>query len=329
VRAYEILALPSISYSGVVMKRVLSFVVSIVLMAGCAFASTEGDRAKLQDRLDDAATIMNEIMSAPDKGIPEEVLNNAQCVAVVPSMFKASLGFGGQYGQGVVTCRTQAGWSAPAFYRLSGGSFGLQIGGQAVDLVMLFMNDLGMHSLLTHKLKLGVDASAAAGPVGRHVAADTDVVFRSEVLTYSRTRGLFAGISLNGSWVEQNDRDTRDFYGRYLLFQTILKGNVQTPPAAQNFISTVTRYTMQPGATQAVKPGPTVPTTSTQSQRPGQSSTSTSTVSSQSSNPQQSVTPQGAVPAPTRAAPVPQTQVPAPNQAQTQPEGASPVPKRN
>jgi len=311
------------------MKRVLSFVVSIVLMAGFAFASTEGDRAKLQDRLDDAATIMNEIMSAPDKGIPEEVLNNAQCVAVVPSMFKASLGIGGQYGQGVVTCRTQAGWSAPAFYRLSGGSFGLQIGGQAVDLVMLFMNDRGMHSLLTHKLKLGIDASAAAGPVGRHVAADTDVVLRSEVLTYSRTRGLFAGISLNGSWVEQNDRDTRDFYGRYLLFQTILKGNVQTPPAAQNFISTVTRYTMQPGATQAVKPAPTVPTTSAQSQRPGQSSTSTSTVSSQSSNPQQSVTPQGAVPAPTQAAPVPQTQAPAPNQAQTQPQRASPVPKRD
>src|SRR5689334_22715224 len=222
------------------MKKVLSFVASIVLLTSVAAAGTEGDRAKLEDRLDASATIINEIMAAPDSGIPEEILDSAKCVAVIPSMIKASLGFGGQYGQGVVTCRTQTGWSAPAFYRLSGGSFGLQIGGQAVDLVMLFMNDRGMRTLLTHKLKLGVDASAAAGPVGRHAAAETDVAFRSEVLTYSRTRGLFAGISLNGSWVEQNDRDTRDFYGRYMPFQTILKGNVQTPPAAQNFVTTVT-----------------------------------------------------------------------------------------
>ena len=307
------------------MKRVLSVAVTTILMAGFVLASTEGDRAKLQDRLDDAATIMNEIMSAPDRGIPEEVLSNAQCVAVVPSMLKAGLGFGGQYGQGVVTCRTQAGWSAPAFYRLSGGSFGLQIGGQAVDLVMLFMNDRGMQSLLTHKLKLGADASAAAGPVGRHAAADTDLVLRSEVLTYSRTRGLFAGISLNGSWVEQNDRDTRDFYGRYLLFQTILKGNVPTPPAAQNFVSTVTRYTMQPGATQTAKPS-TTPATPTQSQHPAPSATSTNTGSTQSSNQQQSTAPQSTTPTPPQA---PQSQVGSPNQAQTQPNGASPVPKHD
>lgn len=306
------------------MKRVSSFVLSIALMAGFSFASTEGDRAKLEDRLDDAATIMNEIMAAPDKGIPEEVLNNAQCVAVVPSMFKASLGFGGQYGQGVVTCRTQAGWSAPAFYRLSGGSFGLQIGGQAVDLVMLFMNDRGMRSLLTHKLKLGIDASAAAGPVGRHVAADTDVVLRSEVLTYSRTRGLFAGISLNGSWVEQNDRDTRDFYGRYLLFQTILKGNVQTPPAAQNFISTVTRYTMQPSTTQAAKP----PAPAPMSQRPTQSTTSTTPAQSQSSGQQQSAPTQTSAPNPSQTTPT-QPQTATSNSTQTtQPQAASAVPKR-
>ena len=305
------------------MKRILLFVVSVVLMAGFLSASTEGDRAKLQDRLDDAATIMNEIMSAPDKGIPEEVLNNAQCVAVVPSMFKASLGFGGQYGQGVVTCHTQAGWSAPAFYRLSGGSFGLQIGGQAVDLVMLFMNDLGMRSLLTHKLKLGVDASAAAGPVGRHAAADTDVVLRSEVLTYSRTRGLFAGISLNGSWVEQNDRDTRDFYGRYIPFQTILKGNVQTPPAGQNFVSTVTRYTMQPSATQAAKPA-----AAPMSQRPMQSTTSTAPVPGQSSGQQQSTQPQSSAPTQTTLSPTPtQTQKSVPDQT-TQSQGTSAIPKQ-
>jgi len=304
------------------MKKFLSLFASIALLAGCAAASTEGDRAKLEDRLNDSATIMNEIMSAPDKGIPEEVLNNAQCVAVVPSMFKASLGFGGQYGQGVVTCRTQAGWSAPAFYRLSGGSFGLQIGGQAVDLVMLFMNDLGMRSLLTHKLKLGIDASAAAGPVGRHVAADTDVVLRSEVLTYSRTRGLFAGISLNGSWVEQNDRDTRDFYGRYIPFQTILKGNVQAPPAAQNFVSTVSRYTMQPGATQAAKPA-----AATQTQRPVQSSTSTTPVPGQNAGQRQSAQPQSSPTPSPQVTPSPtQTQTSSPNQT-TQVQGTSTIPK--
>jgi SH3 domain-containing YSC84-like protein 1 len=305
------------------MKRVSSFVLSIALMAGFSFASTEGDRAKLEDRLDDAATIMNEIMAAPDKGIPEEVLDSAQCVAVVPSMLKAGLGLGGQYGQGVVTCRMQAGWSAPAFYRLSGGSFGLQIGGQSIDLIMLFMNDRGMQSLLTHKLKLGVDASAAAGPVGRHVSADTDVALRSEVLTYSRTRGLFAGISLNGSWVEQNDRDTRDFYGRYIPFQTILKGNVQTPPAAQNFVSTVTRYTIQPGATQAAKPS----VTATQSQRPAQSTAPATTVPSQSSGQQQSTQPQSQTPNSTQAMPAPsQTQTSSPNQT-TQSQGTSAAPK--
>ena len=305
------------------MKRLLSFALCVVLMASFSFASTEGDRAKLEDRLDDAATIMNEIMSAPDKGIPEEVLNSAQCVAVVPSMIKASLGFGGQYGQGVVTCRTQAGWSAPAFYRLSGGSFGIQIGGQAVDLVMLFMNDRGMRSLLTHKLKLGVDASAAAGPVGRHASADTDLALRSEVLTYSRTRGLFAGISLNGSWVEQNDRDTRDFYGRYIPFQTILKGNVQTPPAAQNFVTTVTRYTMEPGATQAAKP---VPTTTPMSQRPAQSTPSTTPVQSQGAA-QQSATRQSSGSSPSQTAPT-QPQAASPNTTQSaQPQAASVVPK--
>jgi hypothetical protein len=217
----------------------------------------------------------------------------------------------------------QAGWSAPAFYRLSGGSFGLQIGGQSIDLIMLFMNDRGMQSLLTHKLKLGVDASAAAGPVGRHVSADTDVALRSEVLTYSRTRGLFAGISLNGSWVEQNDRDTRDFYGRYIPFQTILKGNVQTPPAAQNFVSTVTRYTIQPGATQAAKPS----VTATQSQRPAQSTAPATTVPSQSSGQQQSTQPQSQTPNSTQAMPAPsQTQTSSPNQT-TQSQGTSAAPK--
>lgn len=318
------------------MKKALSFVASISLLTAVAFASTEGDRAKLEDRLDDSATIINEIMAAPDSGIPEEILDSAKCVAVIPSMIKAGLGFGGQYGQGVVTCRTQTGWSAPAFYRLGGGSFGLQIGGQAVDLVMLFMNDSGMQSLLTHKLKLGVDAAAAAGPVGRHAAAETDVALRSEVLTYSRTRGLFAGISLNGSWVEQNDRDTRDFYGRYIPFQTILKGFIPAPPTAQNFVSTITRYTMPTPATQAARPG----TSTGLTQRPGQGTASTTPLQGPSSaQPTSSTQNSTSVPssAPTQSSTstqnqtqtAPQNQTSTQNQMQTAPQGTgtSSVPK--
>jgi lipid-binding SYLF domain-containing protein len=219
------------------MKR---FVLILAAVALCvpAFAD-EGDRGKLGDRLENAGNIMKEIMDAPDKGIPEEILAKAKCIAVVPSLMKAALGLGGQYGQGVVTCRTASGWSAPAFYRVGGGSIGFQIGGQAVDVVMLFMNDRGMNSLLTDKVKLGADASVAAGPVGRHAAADTDATLRAEVLTYSRTRGVFAGVSLNGSWVQQNDGDTRDFYGKRLSFRTILKGGVPAPEAAQPFLNAV------------------------------------------------------------------------------------------
>lgn len=298
------------------MKKALSFVASISLLTAVALASTEGDRAKLEDRLDDSATIINEIMAAPDSGIPQEILDNAKCVAVIPSMIKAGLGFGGQYGQGVVTCRTQTGWSAPAFYRLGGGSFGLQIGGQAVDLVMLFMNDHGMQSLLTHKVKLGIDAAAAAGPVGRHAAAETDVAFRAEVLTYSRTRGLFAGISLNGSWVEQNDRDTRDFYGRYIPFQTILKGFVPAPPTAQNFVSTITRYTMPVAATQTAKP----PAPATLNQRPAQGAASTTPVQSPSSSAQPLSTQQNSTGVPVPNATPTQNSTRAPNQTQSAPQ---------
>jgi len=139
----------------------------------------------------------------------------------------------------VVTCRTGKGWSAPAFYRLGGGTFGLQIGGQAVDVVMLFMNDRGLESLMAHKIKLGVDASASAGPVGRTAAADTNIAMHSEILTYSRSRGLFAGVSLKGSWFEQNGGDTRTFYGRDIDFRNILSGSVRPPSGSERFISAV------------------------------------------------------------------------------------------
>ncbi|HVH89066.1 MAG TPA: lipid-binding SYLF domain-containing protein [Terriglobales bacterium] len=211
----------------------------IVCFPGFAYAKYEGDRVKLQDRLEKAGTILNQITSAPDKGIPQEILAHAECVGVIPTMMKAGFGIGGEYGQGVVTCRTKRGWSAPAFYRLGGGTFGLQIGGEAVDLVMLFMNEHGVQSLLAHKVKLGADASASAGPVGRTAAADTNIALHAEILTYSRSRGVFAGVSLKGSWIEQNGGDTRTFYGRDINFRNILNGSIKPPQGSEGFLAAV------------------------------------------------------------------------------------------
>jgi SH3 domain-containing YSC84-like protein 1 len=210
---------------------------ALLLLCTFVIAKDEGDRAKLNDRLEKAGTILNQITNAPDKGIPQDVLAHAECVGVIPTMVKAGFGLGGEYGQGVVTCRTKGGWSAPAFYRLGGGTFGLQIGGEAVDVVMLFMNDRGVQSLLAHKVKLGADASASAGPVGRTAAADTNIALQSEILTYSRSRGIFAGISLKGSWFEQNAGDTRTFYGREINFRNILSGSVRPPQGSEPFLA--------------------------------------------------------------------------------------------
>jgi SH3 domain-containing YSC84-like protein 1 len=224
-------------------KKLLLIFTALVLVVFCfpglSYAKDEGDRAKLQDRLNKAGTILNQVTAAPDKGIPQEILAHAECVGVIPSLMKAGFGFGGEYGQGVVTCRTAHGWSAPAFYRLGGGSFGLQIGGEAVDLIMLFMNDKGVHSLLAHKVKIGADASASAGPVGRTAAADTNILLQTEILTYSRSRGIFAGISLKGAWIEQNGGDTRTFYGRDINFRVILSGTVRPPAGSEGFLSAV------------------------------------------------------------------------------------------
>jgi len=221
-------------------KKILCFS-SLILFCGFTFAKDEGDRARLQERLEKAGNILNEITSAPDKGIPQDILAHSECVGVIPTMMKAGFGFGGEYGQGVVTCRTDRGWSAPAFYRLGGGTFGLQIGGEAVDVVMLFMNDNSVQSLMAHKVKLGADASASAGPVGRTAAADTNIVLRSEILTYSRSKGLFAGVSLKGSWFEQNAGDTRTFYGREINFRNILSGSVRPPGGSEPFLAAVRR----------------------------------------------------------------------------------------
>ncbi len=211
------------------------------------------DRDKVMGRVDDAGTILDEIMSAPDNGIPDNVLGSAQCVAVVPSYLKGAFVLGASYGKGLASCRTQNGWSAPAFIRLEGGSLGFQIGGQAVDLIMLIMNERGMRALLSSKFKVGADASVAAGPVGRHADASTDWKMRAEVLTYSRARGVFAGISLNGAVIKQDRDDTRAFYGRMVPYRSLLTGLTPVPADARPFLDRLTQYAPISPATPAEK----------------------------------------------------------------------------
>jgi len=220
------------------MNRIL--IALVVLLS--TTAALAGDRADDVDRLQSGATVIKEIMSAPDNAVPDEVINSAKCIAVIPSMLKAAFGVGGAYGKGVASCRTDKGWSAPAFFSLRGGSFGFQIGGEAADIVMLIMNEEGMNNLLQSKFKLGADASVAAGPVGRHADASTDWKMRAQVLTYSRARGVFAGISLNGAVLTEHKDDTRDFYGRMVPFRTILRGNIASPKEAEIWHDTLTKY---------------------------------------------------------------------------------------
>jgi len=206
-------------------------------------ANTKGgeDHDKVLARLDDSAKILNELLGAPDNGIPDDVYKNAKCVAVVPSMVKGGFVFGAEHGRGVATCRTADGWSAPAPFVITGGSWGAQIGAQAVDLVMLVMNDKGMQDLLSSKFKLGANGSVAAGPVGRDASASTDWKMKAEVLTYSRTRGLFAGLTLDGAVIKQDDDSTRGLFGQQIAFRQILMGKVPPPAGAETFLATVRR----------------------------------------------------------------------------------------
>jgi SH3 domain-containing YSC84-like protein 1 len=221
------------------MMKKLIVLVAVCGMAAQAFAASRQD---LQDRIDSAKTVLDQIMNAKDNGIPYNILQQATCVAVVPGMIKGAFIFGAQYGQGVVTCRTGHGWSAPAFIRLAGGSWGLQIGGQATDLVLVAVNDNGFQDLLKSKFKIGANASAAAGPVGRNGEASTDWKMSAELLTYSRSRGLFAGIDLDGTSVSQNRTDTAAYYGQDYPFQTILKGSVAVPQDSVAFVQSVAHY---------------------------------------------------------------------------------------
>lgn len=198
-------------------------------------------RADVLNRMSDSGKILTELTSAPDQGIPEDVLKEAKCVAVVPDMVKGGFVVGAQHGRGVATCRTVNGWSTPAFFTLTGGSWGAQIGAESVDLVMLIMNDKGMQQLLSANWKLSGEGSVAAGPVGRDASANTDWKLRAQVLTYSRTRGLFAGLTLNGANVRQDDDSTSAFYGKDYDFRTLLAGNVRPPTQAQDFLASVRR----------------------------------------------------------------------------------------
>jgi lipid-binding SYLF domain-containing protein len=222
------------------MKKIILTISLCFLLPASMYAGST--RENLQDRLDAAKVVLDEIMGASDRGIPMDILHQATCVAVVPGMIKGAFVFGGQYGQGVVTCRTGHGWSAPVFIRMAGGSFGFQIGGQSTDLVLIAVNDRGFQDLLKSKFKIGGDASAAAGPVGRTGEAATDWKMNAELLTYSRAKGLFAGIDLNGTGVSQNREDTEMFYGSPRSFQSVLRGDVPVPDAAVPFVSTVAHY---------------------------------------------------------------------------------------
>lgn len=191
------------------------------------------------DRLDNAAKVLHEVMAAPDKGIPQEVMEHAKCVAVVPHMVKGGFVVGAEGGKGVATCHTEHGWSAPAFFTVAGGSWGLQIGVEGVDLVMIFQNEKGMERLLNSKFQVGGDASAAAGPVGRHASADTDWKMNAEILTYSRAKGAFAGLTLNGAVVKE-DRDSMNaVYGPDVTQRAVLMGKVQPPAEAHAFLAAV------------------------------------------------------------------------------------------
>ena len=216
--------------------------VALLVLVSTAMWAQSGARSADIERVQSATTILSQIMEAPDRGIPDSIMSGAKCIAIVPSMLKVSFIFGANYGKGVATCRTATGWSSPAFFRITGGSFGFQAGGQASDLVLIIRTDDGMQHLLQSKFKLGADASAAAGPVGRDTQAATDLTMRAQVLTYSRSRGLFLGVSLSGAVVRQDDGDVLAFYGKDWTFYSLLNGEVPPPQDAVALLNTVERY---------------------------------------------------------------------------------------
>ncbi len=226
------------------MKRLAVFVVVLALCVPYTFGQEK--KSKELERVDAAQKVLNEIMATPDKGIPAKILTTADCLAIIPSMVKVGFGFGGRYGRGIATCRTTSSpnrWSAPVPIRIEGGSWGLQFGGQAIDLVMVIANRKGLDQLLTSKVKIGGDVGAAAGPVGRDAEVGTDWKMRTKVLTYSRSRGVFAGATINGSVLKQDTDDTLALYGRkFIPYDQILSGQVAAPAGTQPFLAEVAKY---------------------------------------------------------------------------------------
>ncbi len=223
-----------------------TFAATAILFALVMTAAASERRDNDIDRIQTASVVLNQIMSAPDRAIPDSIMSGAKCIAIMPSMLKGGFIVGANYGKGVATCRTDKGWSAPAFFKLTGGSFGFQAGGQASDLVLIIRTDDGMQHLLQSKFKLGADASAAAGPVGRDAQAMTDLTLRAQVLTYSRSRGLFLGVSLSGGVIKQDQADTQAFYGKDWTYRSVLNGQVPAPTDANPLLQTVEKYAPTP-----------------------------------------------------------------------------------
>jgi lipid-binding SYLF domain-containing protein len=219
------------------MKKAIVFAAALCLTSGLWAEGTT--REATEDRLQHAGAVLHEIMAAPDKGIPEEVLDHAKCIAVVPHLLKGGFVFGAENGRGVATCRTANGWSAPAFFTITGGSWGLQIGVEGIDLVMVFQGDKGMDRLMNSKFEIGGDASAAAGPVGRHASADTDWKMNAEILTYSRAKGIFAGVTLNGAAIRRDDDSTEAMYGHEVSTRRVLTGEVPAPAGSHAFLNAI------------------------------------------------------------------------------------------
>lgn len=220
------------------MKVTSLFVAGALALTAVNLSAASGRQDSI-DRLAMASDTLTAMINTPDKGIPEEVLSNAKCIVVIPHLVKGGFVIGAEHGRGVASCRTPEGWSAPAFVSLGGGSWGLQIGVEGVDVVMLVMNNNGLQHMLSSKFKIGGDASASAGPVGRHASAGTDWKLNAEILTYSRSKGIFAGISLDGAVVEQDKDSTRAIYGRDYSFRSILDGHVHAPQSTRAFVATV------------------------------------------------------------------------------------------
>ena len=221
------------------LKRILIVTTLGLLVTLNAVASDREDDVK---RTQKAAQVFKEIMDTPDRGIPQELLETVKCIAIIPGDVKFAFIFGGNYGRGLATCRTGHGWSAPMFVAIEGGSVGYQIGGSSTDLVMLFMNDHALQSLLSDKFKIGADASVAAGPVGRHAAADTDAKMKAEILSYSRAKGVFAGVSLDGAVVQADKSGDEAMYGEHVDRHEILNGKVPVPESARPLLHEIGEY---------------------------------------------------------------------------------------